>query len=145
MHYIKGIPREQLILFNECLDMIIEENNPVRVIDVYVENLNLKKIGFRIPKLETGKPPYRPQDLLKIYLFGYMEKIRSSRKLEKECNRNQELIWLTGNLAPDFKTIADFRKNNKKGIKNIFKDFLHFCKTAGLLSLSNVGIDVTKL
>lgn len=145
MQCINGTPRDQIVLFNECLDDIIEENNPVRVIDVYVENLNLEKIGFKIPKLETGKPPYRPQDLLKIYLYGYMEKIRSSRKLEKECHRNKELIWLTGNLAPDFKTIADFRKDNRNGLRNIFKDFLHLCKTAELLSLSIVGIDGTKL
>ncbi len=145
MEFIKGTPRDQLVLFNESLDNIIEKDNAVRVIDVYIENLDLKKLGFKIPELKTGKPPYRPQDLLKIYVYGYMERIRSSRKLEKECNRNQELIWLTKNLAPDFKTIADFRKNNQKGINNIFKDFLYLCKNAGLLTLQTVAIDGTKL
>ncbi|MCP5498585.1 MAG: IS1182 family transposase [Leptospiraceae bacterium] len=145
MNYIQGTSREQIVLYSECLDNVIKEDSPVRVIDAYVDNLDLKKLGFKIPKLETGKPPYNPHDLLKIYLYGYIERIRSSRKLEKECNRNQELRWLTKNLAPDFKTIADFRKNNKDGIKNIFKEFLFFCKKMNLLTLSIVGIDGTKL
>lgn len=145
MNYIQGTVREEAVLFNECLDNVIEEDNPVRVIDAYVDNLELKKLGFKIPKLETGKPPYNPHDLLKIYLYGYIERIRSSRKLEKECKRNQELRWLTKELAPDFKTIADFRRDNRDGIKNIFKEFLFFCKKMNLLSLSTVGIDGTKL
>ncbi|MCP4133772.1 MAG: IS1182 family transposase, partial [bacterium] len=145
MHYIEGTPRDQLVMFNECLDNIISEDNSVRVIDVYVENLDICKLGFNIPELRTGKPPYRPHDLIKIYIYGYLERIRSSRKIQKECKRNQELIWLTKNLTPDFKTLADFRRDNQKGMKNIFKEFLNFCKSAGLLSLSEVGIDGTKL
>ena len=82
MNYIQGTVREETVLFNECLDNVIEEDNPVRVIDAYVDNLDLRKLGFKIPKLETGKPPYNPHDLLKICLYGYMERIRSSRKLE---------------------------------------------------------------
>jgi transposase len=145
MHFIQGTPREQIVLFNECLDSSIDSDNAVRVIDAYVEKLDLSKIKFRIPELKTGKPPYRPQVLLKIYIYGYLEKIRSSRKLEKECIRNKELIWLTENLAPDFKTIADFRKENIKGIRNVFKEFLLFCKIVGILSLSTIGIDSTKM
>ena len=145
MEYKQGTKRYQLHLFSDSLDDILEEENSVRVIDCYVENLDLRKLGFKIPELKTGTPPYRPELLLKIYMYGYLEKIRSSRKLEKECKRNTELMWLTEKLAPDFKTIADFRKNNKEGIKNVFKDFLYFCKQANLLSLEHVGIDGTKI
>jgi len=145
MHFINGTPRDQIILFNESLDFIIEDDNSVRLIDAYVEKLDLIKYKFKVPELKTGKPPYRPQLLLKIYIYGYLEKIRSSRKLEKECKRNNELIWLTEMLAPDFKTIADFRKNNKEGMKNIFKEFLFFCKNVNLLSLSTIAIDGTKM
>ena len=145
MHFIEGTPRKQIVLFNEYLDSIIDKDNSVRIIDLYIDKLDLKKLDFKLPKLKTGKPPYRPQLLLKIYTYGYLEKIRSSRKLEKECKRNMELIWLTENLAPDFKTIADFRKNNTKALKNVFKEFLHFCKAAELISLSVVGIDGTKM
>ncbi|MCK5537056.1 MAG: IS1182 family transposase, partial [Bacteroidales bacterium] len=132
-------------MFNEYLDSVIDNDNSVRIIDLYIDKLDLKKLDFKLPKLKTGKPPYRPQLLLKIYTYGYLEKIRSSRKLEKECKRNMELIWLTENLAPDFKTIADFRKNNTKALKNVFKEFMYFCKAAQLISLSVVGIDGTKM
>jgi transposase len=121
MHYIRGIPRNQLVMFNNYLDQMIPENHPVRFIDTYIDSLGLEELGFVIPKLLTGKPPYNPALLLRIYVYCYFEKIRSSRKMEKECSRNQELIWLTCSLVPDFKTIADFRKNNKNGIKNVFK------------------------
>jgi transposase len=145
MEYIQGTERDQILLFSNTIDEIIKEDNAVRVIDVYVENLDVTELGFKIPELKTGKPPYRPQLLLKIYLYGYLEKIRSSRRLEEECQRNTELIWLTEQLAPDFKTIADFRKDNKKGIKNVYKEFLSFCKRADLLSLEKIGIDSTKI
>ena len=145
MEYIQGTSRDQLYLFNECIDNLVEENNPVRIIDAYVESLDLEKLEFIIPELRTGKPPYRTQLLLKIYIYGYNERTRSSRRLEKECQRNKEMIWLTEGLSPDFKTIADFRKKNKKAIRNVFKEFLMFCKQAGLLSLETVGIDGTKM
>lgn len=145
MEYIQGTPRDQLYLFNECIDNLVEGNNPVRIIDVYVESIDLASLDFILPELRTGKPPYRPELLLKIYIYGYNERIRSSRRLEKECQRNKEMIWLTEGLSPDFKTIADFRKNNKRAIMNIFKEFLMFCKQAGLLSLETVGIDGTKM
>ena len=108
MHYIEGTPRDQLVMFNSYLDEIISIDNPVRFIDAYVDSLDLFNPGIKIPEMRTGKPPYAPADLLKMYIYSYFEKVRSSRKIEKECNRNQELIWLTCNLAPDFKTIADF-------------------------------------
>ena len=145
MQYIKGMPRGQLVLFNTFLDQIISEDQPVRFIDAYVDGLDLYKLGFKIPELRTGTPPYNPELFVKIYIYCYFEKIRSSRKIEKECRRNQELIWLTCNLAPDFKTIADFRKDNRKGLKNIFKDFLYLCRDLNLLSLKITATDGTKM
>jgi len=145
MHYIQGTARDQLVIFNSHLDEIISEDSVVRFIDLYVESLNLSKLGFKIPKLLTGAPPYNPILLLKIYIYCYFEKIRSSRKIEKECRRNQELIWLTCNLAPDFKTIADFRKDNKKGLKNTLRNFLLLCKKLNLLSFKLTAVDGTKM
>lgn len=145
MEYINGTDRNQLFLFKETMDLSIAENNYVRIIDCYIESLNLESLGFVIPSLKYGKAPYRPSLLLKIYIYGYLERIRTTRRLEKECNRNMEMIWLTEGLAPDFKTISDFRTKNKKGIANIFKEFLSFCNKAGLLSLETVAIDGTKL
>lgn len=145
MDYISGIDRNQIFLFKETLNRSIDDNNYIRIIDSYVESLELESLGFQMPSLKYGKPPYKPQLLLKIYIYGYMERIRSSRRLEKECGRNMEMIWLTESLTPDFKTISDFRMNNKKGIRNIFKEFLSFCNKAGLLSLETVAIDGTKL
>jgi transposase len=132
-------------MFNSYLDEIISEDNPVRFIDAYVDSLDLFNLGIKIPEMRTGKPPYAPAALLKMYIYSYFEKIRSSRNIEKECNRNQELIWLTCNLAPDFKTISDFRKNNKEGLINIFKDFLKLCKKLGLISLKITATDGTKM
>lgn len=143
--FIEGIPRDQIFLFNECIDEIIEKDNIVRFTDAYVESLDMERLGFRMPKGTTGTPPYRPQLKLKIYIYGYFEKIRSSRKLEKECRRNKELIWLTNALAPDFKTIADFRKDNHKAFRNIFKDFLKLCHKLQLLSFKEIAIDGTKM
>jgi transposase len=145
MDYIQGTDRDQMFLFKESLDSIIEKDNPVRIIDAYVDILNLDHLKFIIPELKTGKPPYNPKLMLKIYIYGYMERIRNSRRLEKETKRNKEMIWLSEGLSPDFKTIADFRKNNRKAIKNVFKSFLKLCNKAGLLSLETVAIDGTKL
>jgi len=145
MHYITGTPRGQLVLFNNYLDELIAKESPVRFIDMYVDNLDLVKLGFKVPALKTGAPPFDPALLLKIYIYSYFEKIRSSRKIEKECLRNQEMIWLTCNLAPDFKTIADFRKNNKEGLKNTFKEFLYLCKKLNLLCFNLTATDGTKM
>lgn len=145
MHYIKGTPRDQLNFFEVKLDEIIPEDNPVRFIDVYINNLNIEKLDFKIPKLRTGKPPYDPKMLIKLYTYGYLNRIRSSRKLENETHRNNELIWLTEALFPDFKTIADFRKDNKEGLKNIFHDFLKLCHKLELLSFKLTAMDGTKM
>lgn len=145
MEYIKGTSRNQIFLFNECLDEIIDSNNIVRFIDAYVDSLDIVELGFIIPKLNTGASPYSPQLKLKIYIYGYFERIRSSRRLEKECRRNKELIWLTNELAPDFKTIADFRKDNHKAFKNVFNNFLKLCHKLKLISFKTVAIDGTKI
>jgi transposase len=115
MNYISGVNRKQVILFPEVIDEYIEEDNPVQFIDAFVDSLDLQELGFRHAELEpTGRPPYNPADLLKLYIYGYLNRIRSSRCLEKECKRNVELMWLLKKLAPDFKTIADFRKTIEK-------------------------------
>ncbi len=144
--YINETPREQLNLFAEKLDDLISRDNTVRFIDAYIDSVDLCKLGFknRGTKEGKGRPAYKPSVMLKIYIYGYLNRIRSSRKLEAECRRNVELIWLTGRLWPDFKTIADFRKDNGKGIKKIFKEFLKLCHKLELLSLRCVGIDGTK-
>lgn len=143
MNYKQGICRDQLVFFTVSLNNSINEDSYIRVIDKYIESLNLAELGFKLPDLKNGAPPYRFQVLLKIYLYGYLDKIRSSRKLERECIRNNELIWLTEGLYPDFKTIADFRKNNLEGLKNIFTNFLLFCGKLELLSFENNAVDST--
>jgi len=144
--YINGTSREQLNLFDNKLDDIISDNNPVRFIDAYVDKLNLSQLGFNNSGTKEGKgrPPYAPEVMLKIYIYGYLNRIRSSRKLETECGRNTELIWLTGKLAPDFKTIADFRKDNRAAIKKLFREFLKLCHKLELLSFRCVAVDGTK-
>jgi len=118
MAYIKGSDRHQITLFPEAIDDYITEDNEVRVIEAYVNSLDLNKLGFTKATFKaTGRPPYDPKDLLKLYLYGYLNHIRSSRRLEAEATRNIEVIWLLCKLRPDFKTIADFRKDNKKALK----------------------------
>jgi transposase len=143
--YISGTDRRQIFLFNECLDEMIDPNSIVRFIDAYVESIDMESLGFNMHTEPTGTPAYRPQLKLKIYVYGYFEKIRTSRKLEKECLRNKEMIWLTEGLAPDFKTIADFRKDNYESFRNIFKEFLKICHKLDLISFETVAIDGSKL
>jgi len=145
MEYIVGEAREQLILFSEALDDIIGEENPVRFIDAYIEKLDLRELHFKVRGSNIGRLVYSEKLLLKIYIYGYMNMIRSSRRLENECKRNIELMWLANRLAPDFKTIANFRKDNKEGIKQVHKEFLKLCHKLGLLSFKVVGIDGTKI
>lgn len=113
MAYIIGTERDQIVLFPEAIDDYIEEENPVTFIDAFVDNLDLVELGFKhsSPK-PTGRPPYSPADMLKLFIYGYLNRIRSSRRLERETQRNVEVIWLLKRLTPDFKTIADFRKDN---------------------------------
>jgi|TARA_Y100000310_G_scaffold328120_1_gene395698 transposase len=145
VEYRRGIPREQLFLYTQCIDELVEEENIVRIIDAYIDMLDMSKLGFHMNENTTGAPAYRPQVKLKIYVYGYLNGIRSSRRLERECRRNVELIWLTEGLAPDFKTIADFRKDNRKAIKAVFQDLLSMCHRMELLSFHTAAIDGSKL
>jgi transposase len=143
--FIEGGDRSQSTLFPEHLDDYIAEDNPVRVIDVFVDELDLKGLGFEGMQPEaTGRPAYHPASLLKIYIYGYLNRIQSSRRLERETQRNVELIWLTGRLTPDFKTIADFRKDNGKAIRRVCREFIVLCRELKLFSEAIVAIDGSK-
>jgi transposase len=143
--FVEGIDRSQSSLFPAHLEDYVAEDNPVRAVDAFVEGLDLGKLGFgRVEPLEKGRPCYHPATLLKIYIFGYLNRIPSSRRLERECQRNIELIWLTGQLAPDFKTIADFRKDNGKAIREVCRTFVALCRELDLLSAASVAIDGSK-
>ncbi|MFA5941790.1 MAG: IS1182 family transposase [Sinimarinibacterium sp.] len=143
--FVEGEGRKQPTLFPECLDDFIGEDNPVRAIDAYVDELSLKKMGFDgVEPAETGRPGYHPSTLLKIYIYGYLNRIQSSRRLERETQRNVELFWLTGRLSPDFKTIADFRKDNGPAIQRACGQFMVLCRRIGLFSDPVVAVDSSK-
>lgn len=145
MGFVQGIHRDQLVMFPESLDEYVEDNNPVRFIDAFVDSLDLQALGFEraMPK-ETGRPPYHPGDLLKLYVYGYLNHIRSSRKLERETRRNIEVMWLLGKLAPDFKTIADFRRDNGQAIRAACREFTLLCRELELFGGELVAIDGSK-
>ena len=143
--FIEGEERSQSILFPDRLDDWIEEDNPVRVVEVFVEGLDLGALGFaRSEPAATGRPGYHPATLLKIYIYGYLNRVQSSRRLEREAQRNVELIWLTGRLMPDFKTIADFRRDNGPAIRQVCARFVALCRNMKLFSESTVAIDGSK-
>jgi len=143
--HIKGLSRSQATLFPEMLDDLVSEENPVRVIDVFVDELDLEHLGFKgVKPKNTGRPGYHPAILLKIYIYGYLNRIQSSRCLERETQRNVELMWLTERLSPDFKTIADFRKDNAAGIKNTCKIFVRMCYQLNMFNDATVAIDGSK-
>lgn len=145
MRYIYGEDRNQLQLYTATLDDLIEDNNPVRIIDAFVDNLHLSKLEIRhAVTSHTGRPPYNPKDLLKLYIYGYFNRIRSSRKLMIECSRNIELFYLLNRLTPDFRTISDFRKHNAKAIKLVFKAFVKVCIDLNLYERELVAIDDSK-
>jgi transposase len=121
--FIQGDDRSQATLFPESLDDVAEDS-AVRVIDVFVDDLDISGLGFRTEANETGRPAYHPRTLLKLYIYGYLNRVQSSRRLEREAQRNVELMWLTGRLAPDFKTIADFRKDNGEAIRMVCREFV---------------------
>jgi transposase len=145
MSYIEGEDRKQTMLFPEVLEDYITEENAVRFIDVFIEGLDLSEMGFQkaIPK-ETGRPPYHPGDLLRLYVYGYLNRTRSSRQLEKEAGRNVELMWLMRKLRPDFKTIADFRRDNPQAIKKVCREFTLWCKRLELFGGELVAVDGSK-
>ena len=143
--YIDGQDRTQSVLFPERLDDWIDEGNPVRAVDVFVDALDLVHLGFeRAQPAETGRPAYHPATLLKIYIYGYLNRVQSSRRLEREAQRNVELVWLTGRLMPDFKTIADFRKDNGEAIRTACREFVLLCRGLGLFEEATVAIDGSK-
>lgn len=143
--FIKGECRTQTTLMPESLDDYVSETNPVRVVDVFVDELELFKLGFvRVEPAVTGRPSYHPSVLLKLYIYGYLNRIQSSRRLEKEAQRNVELMWLTGRLTPDFKTIANFRKDHGKAIRGVCRQFVVLCQQLGLFSEAMVAIDGSK-
>lgn len=143
--FVQGQSRTQSTLLPEQLDEYISENNPVRVIDVFVDELDLDRLGFKgVRPALTGRPAYHPSTLLKLFLYGYLNRIQSSRRLERETGRNVELMWLTERLSPDFKTIADFRKNNSRGIKNVCRTFIDLCRQLNMFTNTLVAIDGSK-
>jgi transposase len=143
--FVEGVDRGQSTLFRALLDDYVADDNPVRAVDVFVDGLDLERLGFvGVQPLDTGRPGYHPRMMLKLYIYGYLNRVPSSRRLERECQRNIELIWLTGHLAPDFKTIADFRKDNGKAIGEVCREFVVLCRKLGLLSAASVAIDGSK-
>ncbi len=143
--YVEGWDRRQSFLLPECVDDDVDENNAVRVIEVFVGQLDLAARGFcRAVPADTGRPGYHPAVLLKLYLYGYLNRIPSSRRLEREAQRNLELVWLTGRLAPDFKTIADFRRDNGAAIQATCRQFVLLCRRLDLFSEALVAVDGSK-
>ena len=143
--FVEGIGRGQATLFPECLVDWVDEDNPVRVIDAFVEALSLNELGFEGVEPEaTGRPSYHPSVLLKLYIYGYLNRVQSSRRLEREAARNFEMMWLLGRLVPDHKTIADFRKDNGSAIGKVCTRFVELCREMGLLAAASVAIDGSK-
>src|SRR5438874_7320630 len=143
--FVEGTDRGQSTLFPECLEDWIDENNSVQVIDVFVDALDLAELGFDgVAPEVTGRPSYHPSVLLKLYIYGYLNRVQSSRRLEREAGRNVEVMWLTGRLAPDHKTIADFRRDNGPAIRKVCARFVALCREIGLLTKASVAIDGSK-
>src|SRR6266446_5240909 len=143
--FIEGEDRTQVTLLPACLEDYVEAENPVRVVEVFVEGLDLDALGFvGVDPAATGRPAYHPAVLLKIYIYGYLNRIQSSRRLEREAQRNVELMWLTGCLTPDFKTIANFRKDNGRAIRNVCRQFVVLCQKLDLFAQAVVAIDGSK-
>src|ERR1041385_7518324 len=140
--FVEEADRGQWTLLPECLDDFIDESNPVRVIDVFVDALDLAEMGFEgVAPEATGRPSYHPSVLLKLYIYGYLNRVQSSRRLEREAGRNVEVMWLTGRLMPDFKTIADFRKDNGPAITATCRQFVMLCRRLDLFSETVIAID----
>tara|TARA_R110002073_G_C9426455_1_gene576396 strand:- start:195 stop:1628 length:1434 start_codon:yes stop_codon:yes gene_type:complete len=142
--FIEGESRTQVTLFPDQLDDYVTEENPARVIDVFIDGLNLSGLGFKSEPAVTGRPAYYPGTLLKLFIYGYLNRVQSSRRLEREAGRNVELMWLLGRLAPDFKTIADFRKNNTQAITQVCREFVVICRKLNLFTDSLIAIDGSK-
>ena len=145
MRFIKGKDRKQSSLFPVSLDDTIEQENEVRAVDIFVDSLDLEHMGFRVHFPEGGRPAYHPGVLLKLFIYGYMNRLRSSRMLERECKRNIELMWLLGQLSPDHNTIANFRKDNSEAIKKVFRATVVLAKNFNLIGGKLIAGDSTKL
>src|SRR5450432_4416374 len=145
MQFIEGKNRSQSILFPQSLDQLISDNNEVRIIDLFVESIKLEDFHFTIKVTKEGRPAYHPKDLLKIFVYGYLNHIRSSRQLEKECKRNIELMWLMKQLTPDHNTISNFRRDNEKAIKKVFRCTVSIAKQFDLMGGKLIAGDSTKL
>src|SRR5271169_3209067 len=146
MTHIAGFERNQLLLLPEAVDDYVEADNPVRFIDAFVDGLDLTAAGFvRVEAKATGRPGYAPSDLLKLYIYGYLNRVRSSRRLEAECRRNIEVIWLLRTLKPDFKTIADFRRDNRGAFKSVFRQFVLLCRRLDLFGRELLAVDGTRI
>jgi transposase len=144
MTHISGFDRCQLLFLPEAIDDYVGSDNPVRFIDAFVDGLDLAAMGFeRVTPKATGRPGYAPADLLKLYIYGYLNRVRSSRRLEAEAKRNIELIWLLGGLKPDFKTIADFRSDNRTAFRSVFREFL--CRRLDLFGRELLAVDGTRI
>jgi transposase len=142
--FIEGENRYQVTMFPERVDDYVAEDSAARVIDVFIDKLDISGLGFKEHAADTGRPGYHPRTLLKIYVYGYMNQVHSSRRLEREAQRNVELMWLTGRLAPDFKTIADFRKDNGEAIRLVCREFVMLCRKLNLFADAFVAIDGSK-
>jgi len=145
MQYIKGIDRFQAVLFPQSLDEIIDADNEVRIVDLFVESIDLAQFSFHLKSSAEGRPPYHPKDLLKLYVYGYLNSIRSSRALEKECKRNIELMWLLHGLVPDHNTISNFRRDNEKAIRKVFRHTVSIASKFDLIGGRLIAGDSTKL
>lgn len=145
MKYIQGQNRAQITLFPISLDDAVDAENEVRLIDLFVDSLDLREFGFKVDFIENGRPAYHPADLLKLYIYGYLNRVRSSRQLEKECKRNVEVFWLLKNLQPDHNTISNFRRDNPKAIKKVFKETVKIAKYFDLIGGTLIAGDSTKL
>lgn len=142
--FIEGLDRSQTTLLPECVDDYVGDDSAVRAIDAFIDMLDLAALGFDVTPEATGRPGYHPATMLKLYLYGYLNQVQSSRRLERECGRNLELIWLTGRLKPDFKTIADFRRDNGPAIRRVCQQFVALCRDIDLLDADIVAIDGSK-
>ncbi|MCK4663327.1 MAG: transposase [Bacteroidales bacterium] len=145
MKYIKGQNRNQIFLFPISLEALIDQDNEIRIIDLFVDSLNISKMGFKTEFVDNGRPAYQPKDLLKLYIYGYLNRVRSSRELEKECNRNIEVMWLLKGLSPDHNTISNFRRDNPKAIKKVFRATVQIAKNFDLIGGKLIAGDSTKL
>jgi transposase len=143
--FVQGADRQQTTLLPECLDDWVDEGNSIRAVDVFVDALELRDLGFDgVDPAATGRPADHPSPMLKLYIYGYLNRVQSSRRLEREAGRNLEVMWLTGRLVPDHKTIADFRKDNGPAIKKVCARFIALCRKMGLLAKASVAIDGSK-